>query len=335
MNLRALLTTLLVVSPSLSRADAPAPAKPGIHLAAAGILIYKGNHVAWETGDAREYSNLDLQFNPAFHATMLDGTDFSDTKDKIRYLAYGQAPSDQVIEEMEAWAKTYRSAAPILAPRLAWLKEELAHPKKIKKIPSIPEIEDRGTTYKNVRPGNLRNGVLGFVHESGAFACRVENFSHQSLELFSKLNPDLQENREFQQLMASYVPSLYVGNTLEYGVKIASSDHEGFSLLTNHGLVKTTRHKLTKEGLATLEQAREVEEIRIKDMQTRLDAEEARSVAEAKASKEAADAAEKYRQDKIRAEEKQVNHRAVMAGMFLAKPLWDGLTQDRVYYYRW
>jgi hypothetical protein len=324
-TLLLLLQFILVLHLSADTKLQKASLAPGVDPEAAGIVVIKPDNVVdWKDATAYQYSYFKASA-PTFKLQFLKGGETSGFLKNTVRLDFGKPISQVTIDEMEKFAKAYPKSAPILTPRLNWLKKELVHPTAAPKPPSIPEVKYLGITYKDVRPLYLKEGRLVFSSEngSGPRPAFVDGFTLQTLQFFANLNPELMKTDEFQQLLSTYVDALIIGVSQEKGVKILEEVGDQLTLLTNRGVIKASKAQLTKEGLAKLQEAKEIEAVMKAAIQQKLKDKTLEQLATAKQAKDD----DKFRQDqKARqiTQEKILPAIKIMAGIWAAKTLLAG-----------
>jgi hypothetical protein len=184
-------------------------------------------------------------------------------------------PTEENLKYMEATAKTYTYAEPLLKPRILALKNRLANPPPGPQIvpqPSIPFVTEGNRTYKNVRPSKLRNGVLSFFHDTGVFSTAAEPFTLRSLRQLAELNPELKASAEYKQLVETFIPVLYFNDADHTGVKVLSISQSEVVLQTDNGVARFTPDKIPKYAWKQLDEAKERERVMYAEIAARKDA---------------------------------------------------------------
>lgn len=197
---------------------------------------------------------------PTYNALLPNGVEHGGRTAEIVVDVSYQDTSPEQLQLMEATAKKYKKATPLLKPRMASLKQMLDNPPpgpEIKTYPTIPLVRLGGMTYRNVRPGLMHNGLLGFHHDTGVYSLYVDVFSHKSLKDYADMNPALKDSAEFKGWMDTFVPVLVVGDKVYHGVKRISQSDSEVVLSTDDGPIQLGAKQLTKFATKNLDDAQE------------------------------------------------------------------------------
>ncbi|MBL9142347.1 MAG: hypothetical protein JNM99_01585 [Verrucomicrobiaceae bacterium] len=273
--LLAILTTITLALPTLAKAaDAQ-----GI------VIVYDGSRPR-EYATAFEYVSF-RSFGATYQVLLTNGKTASGLTNQILAKAsynYGSPAQLPVLEEL---AKNNVNAAALLKNRIARLKSAQSEPRdstvsatsSAVQGNSIPSITENGITYRHVRPGGLHNGLLGFIHDNGVFSARVEGFTQRTLKHFAELNPKLNTNAEFKQLMDTFVPTLLVQDKVLKGVKILTISLDEVKLQSDSGVTTVPYSALPKVAWEKLHAAAKVDREMCAQIEQRKEADRQRMAA--------------------------------------------------------
>jgi hypothetical protein len=273
--LLALLTIITLAPPPLAKAADT----QGI------VIVYDGSRPK-EYATAFEYVSF-RSFGATYQVLLTNGKTASGLTNQIlakASYAYGSPAQLAVLEEL---AKNNVNAAALLKSRIARLKSAQSEPKdqSPSATPStmqgnaIPEITADGKIYRHVRPGGLHNGLLGFIHDNGVFSARVEGFTQRTLKHFAELNPKLNANAEFKQLMDTFVPTLLVQDKVLKGVKILTMSLDEVKLQSDSGVTTVPYSAVPKVAWDKLHGAAKVDREMCAQIELRKEAERQRMAA--------------------------------------------------------
>lgn len=158
------------------------------------VVVYDGSHPL-DYSVAVEYSRFNV-FGATYQITTPRGQQLSGLRSQIVLnLSYDDV-SDLQVKAMEAAAKKFVNAAPVLKPRIASMKNALANP-----LPSVPNavptttgvtLTIDGRTYTNVRPGKVIDGNVRFTHADGIASVPAKQLSKETLDALGVKPSDLQ-----------------------------------------------------------------------------------------------------------------------------------------------
>ena len=237
-----------------------------------GMLVTNEGNTSREFSRGTEY--VDVQyFGETYKMTLPNGYEHGGfTRHIIVDLSYEDVTEGQ-IRLMEETAKNFEYTRAVLKQRIATLKQILENPPPgpvVEKKPVIPFVTQGDMTFKNVRPGRLKNGVLSFFHDTGVFSTIVQPFTLKTLRSLGDLNPELGANQEFKQLLSTYVPVLYFDGKDRKGAKVLSLTATEARLQTDDGVETLPPAKIPAYAWKMLDAAKQNERTMVEEISNRL-----------------------------------------------------------------
>ena len=237
-----------------------------------GLLVVNDGTTAKQHSAAVEYLSFS-SFGATFNARLAGGRQYSGLSGHIAAMInYDEPDKTKLIERMKEVSAFYAKAAPILKPRMENLSQAMVAapaPPPVSTEPRIPKATVGGKTYTNVKPKSLRNGMMGFIHDSGAFTEPADLFSHENLARYGEMFPSMMENTEFRQLMETFVPLVVIGDKTYTGARLRGKTENELTLNTDQGMVTCAIKTVSRDTVTRLDAASTREETLKKEVETR------------------------------------------------------------------
>lgn len=224
-------------------------------------LIVRWNGVSaearhYQVHEVKQHSSVGEEFS----AITTRGEKFSGhVSHRPLWIDYRQLPVVQ-LEETRAALKRFPITRPYLEKRLPRLEELAVEFRKLEEQ-AAKEASERGMTletagngvFKNAVPKNLRkDGKLVIQHVGGVFPDPVVFYSRKQLLEFARVNPALELDPLFQEVLGTFLPVLVAGGELYDGARMVRQSEEELILLCDAGLKRVDAGQLSEKSLAQL-----------------------------------------------------------------------------------
>lgn len=224
-------------------------------------LIVRWNGVSaearhYQVHEVKQHSSVGQEFS----ATTTRGEKFSGhVSHRPLWIDYRQLPVVQ-LEQTRAALKRFPITRPYLEKRLPRLEELAAEFRKLEEQ-AAKEAAERGMTletagngvFKNAVPKNLRkDGKLVIQHAGGVFPDPVVFYSRKQLLEFARVNPALELDPLFQEVLGTFLPHLVAGAEVYEGARIVRQSEDELILLCDAGLKRVNAAGIPEKSLAQL-----------------------------------------------------------------------------------
>ncbi len=234
-------------------------------LQAQGLLVVSDGSTNRSYAPAYEYTSLNFG-DGSFGVTLVSGKKVAGlARHIVANYEYSTRTSVAAVTAMEVLTRDHVKTAPYLSPRIVRMKEELRKMEfdagiagqSIRKPSAIlaAEMTVKGRTLTNIRATALKNGMLRFIHDEGAFALAAEKISESFLSKVAKSSPEIAATEDFRNLMATYVNPVSIGAESYTGARIVARDGEKLTIETGQGFQTFQTSAIHPADLAKLESA--------------------------------------------------------------------------------
>jgi hypothetical protein len=175
------------------------------------------------------------------------------------WVDYRQLPVVQ-LEETRAALKRFPITRPYLEKRLPRLEELAAEYRRLEEQ-AAKEAAERGMTletagngtFKNAVPRNLRkDGKLVIQHAGGVFPDPVVFYSRKQLLEFARVNPALELDPLFQEVLGTFLPLVVADGEVFNGARVVRQSEDELILLCDAGLKRVDVRGLSEKSLSQL-----------------------------------------------------------------------------------
>lgn len=175
------------------------------------------------------------------------------------WVDYRLLPVVQLVETRSAM-KRFPITRPYLEKRLPRLEQLAAEYRKLEEQ-AAKESAERGMTletagngtFKNAVPTSLRkDGKLVIQHAGGVFPDPVAFYSRKQLLAFAKVNPALELDPLFQEVLGTFMPSLVAGGNHYEGARLVRQSEDELIILCDSGLRRADAGSLSEKTMSQL-----------------------------------------------------------------------------------